>query len=45
MAGRLREGSGQRITLHGEILAVMSVLWYNMSVIQALFQTITKRKF
>lgn len=33
------------MTLQGEILAVKSALWYNMSVVQALFQTITKRKF
>ena len=33
------------MTLHGEILAVISVLWYNMSVVQTLFQTITKSKF
>lgn len=33
------------MTLHGEILAVASALWYNMSVVQTLFQTITKSKF
>nr|DAL60842.1 MAG TPA_asm: hypothetical protein [Caudoviricetes sp.] len=37
MAGRLREESSQRMTLHGKILAVVSALWYNMSVVQALF--------
>lgn len=37
VAGRLREGSSQRMTLQGQILAVKSVLWYNMSVVQALF--------
>lgn len=33
------------MTLHGEILAVVYTLWYNMSVVQTLFQTITKSKF
>ena len=33
------------MTLQGKILAVKSTLWYNMSAVQALFQTITKRKF
>nr|DAE93311.1 MAG TPA: hypothetical protein [Caudoviricetes sp.]DAQ54583.1 MAG TPA: hypothetical protein [Caudoviricetes sp.] len=33
------------MTLQGDILAVKSVLWYNMSVVQTLFQTITKSKF
>nr|DAQ96113.1 MAG TPA: hypothetical protein [Caudoviricetes sp.] len=37
MARRPREGSNQRMTLHGELLAVVSALWYNMSVVQALF--------
>nr|DAO20375.1 MAG TPA: hypothetical protein [Caudoviricetes sp.] len=32
------------MTLHGEILAVVSALWYNMSVVQALFRPITTRK-
>nr|DAT10166.1 MAG TPA: hypothetical protein [Caudoviricetes sp.] len=32
------------MTLQGDILAVASVLWYNMSVVQTLFQTITTRK-
>ena len=44
MAGRLRERSSRRMTLQGDILAVASVLWYNMSVVQTLFQTITTRK-
>ena len=33
------------MTLQGKILAVKSPLWYNMSVVQTLFQTITKSKF
>ena len=33
------------MTLQGDILAVESFLWYNMSVVQTLFQTITKSKF
>lgn len=33
------------MTLQGKILAVKSVLWYNMSVVQTLFQTITKSEF
>ena len=37
MAGRLRERSSRRMTLQGDILAVASVLWYNMSVVQTLF--------
>ena len=32
------------MTLQGKILAVKSSLWYNMSVVQTLFQTITKSK-
>nr|DAZ26392.1 MAG TPA: hypothetical protein [Caudoviricetes sp.] len=37
MAGRLRERRSRRMTLQGDILAVASALWYNMSVVQALF--------
>lgn len=33
------------MTLQGKILVVKSSLWYNMSVVQTLFQTITKSKF
>nr|DAQ48291.1 MAG TPA: hypothetical protein [Caudoviricetes sp.] len=33
------------MTLQGKILAVKSSLWYNTSVVQTLFQTITKSKF
>ena len=33
------------MTLQGKILAVVYTLWYNMSVVQTLFQTITKSKF
>ena len=32
------------MTLHGKILAVMYVLWYNISVVQTLFLAITKSK-
>lgn len=32
------------MTLHSEILEVVSALWYNTSVVQALFWTITKSK-